>query len=151
MRRYIFIALGLLLVLGLGLQALPIRAEEPQRQEAPRLPVQMKSLSPSTGFIPPPMDLSHLTGQRMPDSPDSFVLQAPPSSWDWRTQGKVTPVKDQGNCGACYAFASIGNIESKMLIDNAGTYDFSENNAKECNWYETADINGGTSCSGGRC
>ena len=85
----------------------------------------------------------------MPESPKSFVSQAPPRSWDWRTQGKITPVKDQDNRGACYAFASIGNIESKILIDNAGTYDFSENNAKECNWYETADINGGTSCSGG--
>jgi len=149
MRRHIFIAVGLLLVVGLLLQAVSISAEEPQRQEAPRLLVQVL-LSPSTGFIPPPMDLSHLTGQRMPDS---FVFQSPKGdilpSWDWRTQGKVTPVGDQGNCGSCYAFASIGNIESKMLIDGAGTYDFSENHAKECNWYETADIDGGTSCSGG--
>jgi len=146
MKQYILAVVVLALMLGLVLQGLPSFAQEPQRQEAPRLPVQMKSLSPSTGFIPPPMDLSHLTGQGMPDS---FVLKAPSSSWDWRTQGKVTPVGDQGGCGACYAFASIGNIESKMLIDDAGTYDFSENNAKECNWYETADINGGTSCSGG--
>lgn len=149
-RRLIFIAVGLFLMLGLLLQGLPSLGQESQGEMAPRLSVQVL-LSPRTGFIPPPMDLSHLTGQRMPDS---FVFQSPkgdilPTSWDWRTQGKVTPVGDQGYCGSCYAFASIGNIESKMLIDGAGTYDFSENHAKECNWYETADINGGTSCSGG--
>jgi C1A family cysteine protease len=45
-------------------------------------------------------------------------------------------VKSQGACGSCYTFAAIGNVESKLLIDNAGTYDFSENHAKECNWRE---------------
>ena len=54
----------------------------------------------------------------------------------------MTSVKNQGACGACYAFAALANIESKMLIDGAGTFDFSENNAKECNWYAT-------SCDGG--
>ena len=146
MKRYILAVIVLALMLGLLFQGLTSFAQEPQWQEGPRLPVQGESLCPSNGFIPPPMDLSHLTGQGMPNS---FVSQAPPSSWDWRAQGKVTPVGDQGNCGSCYAFASIGNIESKMLIDGAGPYDFSENHAKECNWYETADFNGGTSCSGG--
>ena len=58
------------------------------------------------------------------------------SSWDWRTLGVVSPVGNQGHCGSCYAFASIGNIESKLRMDGAGIYDFSENNAKECNWRE---------------
>jgi C1A family cysteine protease len=88
------------------------------------------------------MDLSHLKGQEMPAM--ARVAQ-PPAAWDWRTLGKVTSVKNQGNCGSCYAFASIGNFESKMLMDGAYTLpnpDFSENNAKECNWYEA-------SCGGG--
>jgi len=80
-----------------------------------------------------------------------------PAAHDWRPLGKVTSVKDQGYCGSCYAFASIGNFESKMLIDGAYTLpdpDFSENNAKECNWREVNDYEyppgvpwGG--CSGG--
>jgi uncharacterized repeat protein (TIGR01451 family) len=92
------------------------------------------------------MDLSHLTGQ---EAPEAIGDQAAPSSWDWRALGKVTSVKDQGACGSCYAFTAIGDIESKMLISETVTYNFSENNAKECNWYETSDTLGGTSCSGG--
>lgn len=94
------------------------------------------------GFVPPSMDLSHLTTER--DS-GLYAAQALPSSFDWRDRdggNYVTSVKNQGPCGSCYAFAALGDLESQLLIDSAGTYDLSENNAKECNWY-------GTSCGGG--
>ena len=86
-----------------------------------------------------------------------FRLQVPPAAWDWRDWNVVTSVKNQAYCGSCYAFASIGNFESKTLIDGAYTLpepDYSENNAKECNWREVNDYEyppgtpwGG--CSGG--
>ncbi|MCK4316689.1 MAG: hypothetical protein KAX24_13055, partial [Anaerolineae bacterium] len=119
----------------------------PEPQIAPRRQRASEQPSHSKGFVPPPMDLPHLTGQRMPSG--GVSPQAVLSKWDWREQGKVTPVKNQSTCGSCYSFAALGSIEAKMLIDGAGTYDFSENNAKECNWYETSGTGGGTSCDGG--
>jgi len=128
---------AVVLVLLLNLGILSANAQLPVK--APRLPEKQGDLPPRTGFVPPPMDLSHLTGEKLPERFKTLVL---PIRWDWREQGKVTSVKDQDTCGSCYAFASVANIESKMLIDGEGSLDFSENNAKECNWY-------GTSCDGG--
>lgn len=144
----LFKVMVIALVLGLFVQALPTSAQEPQLQEAPKLAIDPEPPPPGTGFIPPPMDLSYLKGQTMPgvveseQKPSGESVSQPPASFDWRTQGKVTPVKDQGNCGSCYAFASIANIESRLLVNGAGARDFSENNAKECNWYHTSCIGG---------
>jgi len=111
--------------------------EEPVFQRAPTRQPEPYEPHPRGGYIPPAVDLSHFRATW--DQPSAAATL---SRFDWRDTGKVTSVKDQGYCGACYAFAYIGGFESRLLIDNAGTWDFSENNAKECGHYAG-------SCGGG--
>jgi C1A family cysteine protease len=56
-----------------------------------------------------------------------------PSKFDWRDQGMVTPIKDQGNCGSCWAFASVGALESQILLTSGGEPDLSEQFVVSCN------------------
>eukprot|EP00727_Mastigamoeba_balamuthi_P001964 m51a1_g11765 putative cathepsin k (380) ;mRNA; f:230100-231567 len=67
-----------------------------------------------------------LASADVPLANDSEQLQAQrtvetraeiPESYDWRSMGAVGPVKVQGQCGSCYAFAATGAIEAQMVIN----------------------------------
>jgi C1A family cysteine protease len=130
-RHFIFYAIVLTLMLGIPNIA---QGEIPEPQMAPRPECPEREMPPRMGAIPPCVDQSHITGQEMPEQFKGLL--PPPAQFDWRAQGKVTPVRNQDTCGSCYAFATLANMESKVLIDGGGTYDFSENHAKECNFYD---------------
>ncbi|WP_405297302.1 C1 family peptidase [Methanobrevibacter sp.] len=54
-----------------------------------------------------------------------------PSSYDLREYYMVTPVRDQGSNGNCWAFASLASLESCILKATGATYDLSEENMKD--------------------
>lgn len=62
-------------------------------------------------------------------------------SWDWRAQGKVTPVRTQ-RCGNCWAYAGLAAYESSYLIQNNRSVDGSEQ-------FIVSNNNRGGHCSGG--
>ena len=51
-----------------------------------------------------------------------------PSSYDLRVLGRVTSARDQGPYGTCWAFASMGSLESGLLNSDPIAWDFSEDN-----------------------
>lgn len=89
------------------------------------------------GFIPPPPEVL----QRIPQYVSRGTIQLP-DVFDWRTQDGTTPAKNQGNCGSCWAFAAVGQLEGHMNIYDGHTEDLSEQQSISCNPY-------GDGCAGG--
>ncbi len=89
------------------------------------------------GLIPPPpgkvQSLPAVTAPRDASYPPSL---------DWRDMEGTTPVKNQGSCGSCWAFAAVGQLESHTRIVDGRLEDLSEQQVISCN-------SAGAGCGGG--
>ncbi|KAF5445364.1 hypothetical protein F2P56_034415 [Juglans regia] len=59
-------------------------------------------------------------------------VTAVPSSIDWRKKGAVTPIKDQGRCGCCWAFSAVAAMEGITSITNGKSVSLSEQEVVDC-------------------
>jgi C1A family cysteine protease len=66
-----------------------------------------------------------------------------PERFDLRDEGKLTTVKDQSTCGACWTFATYGSVESRWLSLGEGVYDLSEQNLKNGSRFNIDHCDGG--------
>jgi len=66
------------------------------------------------------------------------------SSLDWRKQGKVAGVKDQGGCGSCWAFSAVGAVETNYAIKTGRRKQFAEQEYLDCTYEGDRD-----GCQGG--
>ncbi|XP_073001167.1 cysteine proteinase mucunain-like [Typha latifolia] len=66
-----------------------------------------------------------------------------PSSVDWRANGAVAPVKDQGSCGSCWAFSTVAAVEGINQIVTGELTSLSEQELVDCDTASNQGCNGG--------
>jgi C1A family cysteine protease len=146
--------------------ASPLNEEFLNLQREPSL-IQLMKYSDDghpLGLLPSPHDFSHLTNpknytvphppnlfdilrgraranQEWIEEPSSIWIESVPSTYDLRTQGKLTAIRNQGSCGSCWAFATYGSLESFLMPAEA--WDFSEQNLIDESGFDPGPCDGG--------
>jgi len=96
------------------------------------------------GYVPSPLALpvyESVTDTGIAQS--ESVLVGLPGTFDLRSTGDVSRVKDQSTSGSCWAFATFGSMESYLMANGESEQDFSENNLKNTSGFDIGPNSGG--------
>merc|ERR1712086_626755 len=93
-------------------------------------------------------EFSAMQGFRAEDKPQGELVHLNetdvPATVDWTTKGAVNPIKNQGQCGSCWAFGTVASVEGINAIKNKKLVSLSEQQLVNC------DVDGGDlGCKGG--
>jgi cathepsin L len=97
---------------------------------------------PEMLFHHAPKNVMNLKGRKLKKVSDL------PKNVDWREKGVVTPVKDQGQCGSCWAFSTTETFESHLAIQSGLLFQLSPQQIASCT-ENPGQCGGMGGCAGG--